>query len=620
MLFTAQTTRHILIVLFVSSLTACNGGGNSGGGNDTTTDTTTTTTDTTTSTDTTTPGNDDDSPCSDGLIRSELGFCSLTEDASLNGPVSLSAFASATGASQPRNTFEGRLSLDAESSAGSISVITGFVSDEQHHLPEFDFEFVQDGSNLIPSRRGVIQLNSGGHPDWEYILEVGRVWDEADDDGYSRAAIPFALQERNQNCVHNGVLTFLFKDDGSTSNAAYQISSETCLYLKMDMWGLLEADYSPGSVSNVETIKAEYQNEIAKRMTVKPLAELASDYPGINFDFDNFGRGVTAEHMSAYGLVVGDVHYVAGCETRNGSYPYCDQMILPSYSTAKSAFAGTALMRLEQKYPGAKNNVISQHVPECASDGDWSDVTFGNAVDMATGNYTSPLFQVDEGNFGAFANSLTHADKIDFACTEYARRITPGVLWVYHTADTYAVTTAMNDYLKAAEDSGKDIFTDTIVADLWTPLQISPTAKVSKRTYDGTAQAWGGYGLNFLRDDVAKIARFLNRDAGQIEGIQLLDSSMLGEALQQGGAAPYGLTSGAALSYYKNGFWAFQSDAFIGCGKAVWVPYMSGFGGITIALFPNGISYYYFSDNDEFLGTWVYAATEAQKIASMCTP
>ena len=63
-------------------------------------------------------------------------------------------------------------------------------------------------------------------------------------------------------------------------------------------------------------------------------------------------REVTREHMTAYGFVIGGVHYAGGCETRHGTYPFCDVMDLPSYSLAKSIVGGIGLMRLELLYPG----------------------------------------------------------------------------------------------------------------------------------------------------------------------------------------------------------------------------------------------------------------------------
>ena len=44
---------------------------------------------------------------------------------------------------------------------------------------------------------------------------------------------------------------------------------------------------------------------------------------------------------------------------------------------------------------------------------------------------------------------------------------------------------------------------------------------------------------------------------------------------------------------------------------------MSGFGGITVVLLPNGAIYYVFSDNAEF--AWLSAAAELAKLGGFCT-
>ena len=100
---------------------------------------------------------------------------------------------------------------------------------------------------LIPVQRGPIP---GKHAWWEFVLEPGKVWDEPGDKGYTRAAIPFALVQKNANCTHNGVLMFLFNDDAVVANAAVQISSETCQYLQFDLWGSLKARYAPQTVTD----------------------------------------------------------------------------------------------------------------------------------------------------------------------------------------------------------------------------------------------------------------------------------------------------------------------------------------------------------------------------------
>ena len=113
-------------------------------------------------------------------------------------------------------------------------------------LPDLDLDFVQHGDRLIPARAGPIPSS---HPYWEFVIGTGRVWREPGDRGYSRASIPFALVEINANCVHNGVLSFLYRADGRISKAAYQVSSETCAYFKADLWGLLDCQLyaAPGS-------------------------------------------------------------------------------------------------------------------------------------------------------------------------------------------------------------------------------------------------------------------------------------------------------------------------------------------------------------------------------------
>jgi hypothetical protein len=43
---------------------------------------------------------------------------------------------------------------------------------------------------------------------------------------------------------------------------------------------------------------------------------------------------------------------------------------------------------------------------------------------------------------------------------------------------------------------------------------------------------------------------------------------------------------------------------------------MSGYGGIAVALMPNGMAYYYFSDSG--IWAWSHAAREADKIKPFC--
>ena len=69
--------------------------------------------------------------------------------------------------------------------------------------------------------------------------------------------------------------------------------------------------------------------------------------------------------------------------------------------------------------------------------------------------------------------------------------------------------------------------------------------------------------------------------------------------------------------FYNNGFWSRKISASrLGCDEDIWIPFMSGFGGITFAFFPNGMSYYYFSDGYKYY--WDNALMASHKIKSFC--
>ena len=186
---------------------------------------------------------------------------------------------------------------------------------------------------------------------------------------------------------------------------------------------------------------------------------------------------------------------------------------------------------------------------------------------------------------------------------------------MYHTADTYLLGTALNAYVRRMDGAGADFYRDVLARDIWTKLDLSPAVFVTRRTYDATAQPFTGYGLTLKRDDVAKIADFLNVGHGAANGTQLLDPVMLRQALQQDPKSP-GLRASTDDFRYHDGFWAWNAQTKLGCKKATWIPYMSGYGGITVALFPNGMTYYYFSDSG--IWRWAKAAAEANRIKQFC--
>jgi hypothetical protein len=553
------------------------------------------------------------------VTRTLLTYNNLISGSS-TAPVDDSAFALPANAAMPDHVFEGSLELFNEATSGGFSEVkdsynyTGNSDSPRKHLPEFNFEFVQNGSHLIPVTQGLVYT---GHPFWNYIIGPGRVWKENSDNGYSRASFPFALVQRNANCTHNGVMTFLFNNSG-VSKVRYQITQETCFYYKVNMWGQLDATYSSYPVSDAATLEANHATEVGNRLPTKPIADLASDYPGSGVDINVFGSGITPAHMTYYGVVINGINYVSGCTTRYGNYAFCENLRAPSYSTAKTAFAGIALMRLGQKYgTGVSNLLIKDYVPEY-SVGNWNSVTFNHTIDMATGNYRLAGYMSDEGGsyMETFFLAEPYTDKIN-AAFNFPNKKAPGNTWVYHSSDTFIVTRAMNNYLQTQEGSGADIF-NMVNDEVFTPINLS--AGISTVRTDNTTNGapFGGYGLFWTRDDIAKVVKFLNNDNGYANGSQILHPSMLADSMQANPSDRGMDTTGNTGFKYNNGFWAedFTPAAFPQYSCTFWTPFMSGYGGITVVMMPNGATYYYFSDNDEF--NWYNAVHEANKLSPHC--
>lgn len=534
------------------------------------------------------------------VSRSILTSSEMLNGASVSSPVNESAFTLPANAAAPGNTFSGRLVLTGQATNGNFTKVTdsfNYDADaERLYLPEMDIEFVQNGSHLIPAQRGKIVT---AHPYWDYIIGPGRVWNENSDNGYSRAAFPFALSEKNANCTHNGTISFLFDNSGNVSKAWYQVTAETCLYFKGDFWGQLDATYYDGAVSASAQIQADYIAEISGKMSTKGISDLAVDYPG--FDLSILTSGIS--DISMYGMVVNGTNYVSGCDTRYGAYNFCEWMRVPSYSTAKSIFGGMSMMRLTEKYgAGVPNLLIKDYVPEySAAAGDWTNVTFNNTLDMATGNYRFSTYERDEDGtqMGDFFAAETYADRIAEAFS-WGYKTTPGTTWVYHTSDTFIVTQAMDGYLKSKEGSSADIY-DMLVNEVFSPIGIGPGAYTTLRTSDNNwqGQPFGGYGLWLNQDDVAKIVTLLNNDGGAHGGTQLLDTAVLAAAMQENGA-DRGLTTANQPFNYNNGFWGHEFTTGDGYACNFWTPFMSGYGGISLIMMPNGSTFYVFSDNGDF--------------------
>lgn len=493
------------------------------------------------------------------------------------------------------------------------SVTAKKVTDGRQTFPQVTFDWVQNQvGEVIPTVRHLVVSDN---PYWDYILGVGKVWPKTLDQDTNTVSLPFTLVEKNENCTHNGVL--VFDSQSPKGDAYFQISSETCGYFKADFWGHGKVTNSPLVLANQQAISSNFALEKSNRLNTKSIASLAEYHNNIQTNKLALASGIAPNDMTVYGLLLGDDHYVSECRTRAGNYPFCEQLILPSYSTAKSLFAAVTMFYLEQQYGDVFNQKITQWVPQCTGK-KWQDVTFANLLDMSTGNYKFSKYAVDEASNDklAFFNAKTNTEKLDFACGYYSNKNQPGKTFVYHTSDTYLLGVGLAAYTKDKLGEQTDLFSDVLYEKIFKPLGLSQVTSQSRRTEDVNNQPYVGYGLFFTRDDLARLSRFVSQQTVADADSRLLAKAPLQAALQQLPKAR-GLSTDYSFIRYQHGFWARQVSANSICANNQWLPFMSGYGGLTVALLAKSSIYYYVSDSFHF--DWSEAIPELQKLHLICS-
>ncbi len=547
--------------------------------------------------------------------RNALDLDFLQGDAALVSPQSTHAFSPPENAVTPSNNLEGVLTLNTNASLSRIKILTDTYDAAANNslklseLPPFSFNFVMDGAEIIPLSRGP---QRSSHPYCEMIPEPVITWDVAGDNGWSHASLPLTLKEKNQNCTHNGLMTFMYKSNGTITRVAWQITSETCLYLKINLWGVVDASYEPQQISQSAEVITDYHKEKASRLPVKSFSALEKDHPSLEQKaFQPPGK----DDVTVYGFVLNGVHYRSECPTRFGPYPFCEVLDLPSYSLAKSLVGGLGYFILAKRWPEFVTTPISELIPECQlADKRWNNVTPAHLLNMTTGNYNSKSFNADEDDatMQTFFLAESHKDKVRFSCEAWPRKSPPGTQWVYNTSNTYLLGVAMNTFLKQKTGPQADAYQDLIVRQVFKPLKLSPSLQWIQRTYDEVFQPFTGFGMIFHNDDVARIAQVLNSDNSPDI---LISSAYFEAAMFRANKPGHTLLSEKDLAY-SNSFWGVDVSKWIDCPSETWIPFMSGYGGISVAMFPNNSVYYYFTDSNQH--GFRKAAIEANKALNYC--
>jgi hypothetical protein len=526
----------------------------------------------------------------------------LAPDYEGEGPVNHAFFAPLGDWGAARHELEGTLAVPEFRMLDTVSAGQVRRSNEKT-FPGFSAEFFTYGDHLVPVQREVI-LSPGETSFWKIILSPGKVWSEAGDVGLSRASFPFALVAKDTNETHNGVATFLY-DEAQVSAYRFQVGQETAAWRQEDYWGQSAMEYRPGRLRDREALMAQFAKELSHRTPIRPWSDLEEQYdPQL---LGSFNGAILSWDLSASGLILDDTLYLQPCRTRYGPFPYCEAMRHGAFSVTKSMGAAVAMLRLAEKYgPEVFELRIADYVAIMAEHDGWEEVTFADALNMATGigddlpEHAEPNVMLadeegDEEIFQGFIEATSAQDKAEvcFRAGDYPWG--PGQVARYNSCHTFILSMAMDAFLKSVEGPEADVW-DVVMEEVYRPIGLYHAPMMRTVEPDGSrgiSQFW--VGLYPTVDDVAKVAMLL-RDGGRHQGRQLLHAGKLAEALRKSETA--GLPTGEFNDYgqgaYHMSFWSMPYPG--PDGDPIQIPYMSGFGGNRVILNPNGIITFQFAD------------------------
>src|SRR5207249_1188411 len=245
------------------------------------------------------------------------------------------------------------------------------------------------------------------------------------------------------------------------------------------------------------------------------------------------------EEISANGLIVDGVIYLRGCHTRAGPSPYCRHMRHGVFSVTKSLGAAVALLRLAQTYGDQVFDLkIKDYVTVTATHDGWERVTFGDALNMATGigdnapqrEPNEPMADENKPKMFKWVEARTAKDKLDISFSYGKYPWGPGEVLRYNSTQTFVLAAAMDSFLKRQAGPTAHLW-DMVATEVFQPLGIFHAPMLH------TQEADGGRGIPLLAvglyptiDDIAKLTILLH-NGGQHQGQQILHAAKLAEAV-----------------------------------------------------------------------------------------
>jgi hypothetical protein len=525
----------------------------------------------------------------------------------LDAPVANAAFAPGEGAS-PAPEFAGVLKIKATQMQTLPVLNQPLIQGRDARIfPGMQLEFFTVGDVLVPVQRGEMVRESAAGATasyWRIIPQFGRVWHEAADGDWSRAAFPVMLVNDTENHAHQGLATFLYKP-GQVSGVMIQFIQQTGPYLIKQYfvaWGFAPAEYAPGDTAKLAARRTQAQTELADRLPAKPWSELLKSVPPGTLD--GFGGPLYPKWQVAGALVDGGTLYYQEAATPYGPYPYPLEMRFGVRSVTKSVFAPLALLRLAQVYgPWVLTLKVGDYVQ--GLDPKWRRIRFVDAANMQTGfggtgsTKTHPNDIFDGylgGDYDAWYTAPSLADKIrQVSTTLHPYPWEPGTVMRYRDQDYFLLGAALQGFLKSVRGPQADLG-EMVQTEVLTPIGIHQAPVVRTREAGGRdGLVWCNAGYYPTLDDIAKIA-LLYQARGAHGGVQILNRELTADlmdgrdALVKNADASMGPVAGPLAGStedgkYKMGFHFLRYVNSI--GTVEYLPSMHGSGDNEVVLYPN---------------------------------
>lgn len=502
---------------------------------------------------------------------------------------------------EPPWSVSGALAFEGSLSLGSAPLLLDFPNSRELYpgedlFPQVTLDFVSDDGQLVPLDRRLIATDGESESQWDVLVGTGAVWKEPGDadtgEEWSRASFPLQLVDRYFNQVRNCVATFVYRAE-EVSNLYVQCSQETA-DLRDEQVGniqaMVPATYTPSTFPESADVLQAHALAVERRIPTRPLDEW--DVEGELAE--TFDTTISTSASTSIGAIYSDgVLYVHPPMTRHGPYPYPDEMRHGVYSVTKSLAGSLAMFYFAERYgEDIFGALISDYVPAFAGLSEWDNVSFADALNMATGTrggeeaalLYEPVVLADSAesaieNIAAFGNAPEG----------------PGEVFAYATTNTFVVSYALQKYVEEQEGPGVQYW-DLVRHDVLEPIGAGGFDLLMTRDPDPAERIPTlGFGARPTLDEATKVAVLISNE-GQHEGEQLLHAPTVRKALGRDdwkGLIVDGKTR------YRYSFWNRDirtRPAGCGIGCITHAATMQGYGGNYIALLDSGVILLRFMD------------------------